>query len=256
MNNNYTKSELLVQYLDGELSPDEKGQLEVELKTNADLQEELQNLALAKNTVKIFGIKQKVGNIHREMMSEMATTGNNSKTGIVRKMARSNMRIVASILIILVGLATYKYVNISPDNLFAENYQPFSLSVNRGTAEITAMEKAYQQKNYKEVIDRFVGSTVTDQKENFLAGQASLINKDYKKAIEYFKHVLALNASANETIFKEDAEYYLGLSYLKTNELKSARSMFETIHNNSGHLYNDKVNDGFMRQLKWVDWKY
>jgi tetratricopeptide (TPR) repeat protein len=255
MNNDSINTDLLIQYLDGELSPEEKIQVEIQLKNNTALQQELETLAISKDAVKTFGLKQKVAAIHKEMMSEMAATEKTSGTGLVKKIIRTSMRIAASLLFVLLGFAVYQYATVSPDKLFMENYQPYTASISRGGEETNGMEKAYQQKNYAAVISQFNILTNADQKEIFLAGQAYLASNSYKKAIECFNKILLLNTANKTTGFNDDAEYYLALSYLKDKNIKSAYPLFTTIHNNSNHLYNDKVNSSFMRQLKLLQWK-
>ncbi len=256
MNNNFTNSDLLVQYLDGELSPEERLQLENELKQNTAMQQELENLTLAKQAIKNYGLKQKVSAIHIEMMKEMTATEKPVKTGVIRSIARRTMKIAASLLIVLLGFGVYQYVSVSPDKLFAEKYQPYSLSVSRGTADADAMENAYKERNYTTVINLFTGLQNAGQKENFLAGLAYLAINDYAKGIVSFNKVQSLNNAAGASIFKDDAEYYLALSYLKNKEIKSALPLFASIRNNPDHLYNDKVTAGFIRKLKLLDWKY
>jgi tetratricopeptide (TPR) repeat protein len=256
MNNNYTNSDLLVQYLDSELSTEQKLQVETELKNNNSMQQELQNLILAKDAVQTYGVKQKVATIHKEMMGEMATAKKAPKPGLVRSIARTSMRIAASLLIVTLGLGIYQYATISLDKLFAENYQPYTLNITRGVADTDAMEKAYQQKDYAGVINQFTSLPATAQKENFFAGQSYLASNNYAKAVECFKKVAALNVAESKNIFKDDAEYYLALSYLKNNEFRFAYPIFINIHNNAKHLYNDKISNSVIRKLTLLDWKY
>jgi tetratricopeptide (TPR) repeat protein len=256
MNNNYTNSDLLVQYLDNELSPEEKSELENQLNQNTAMQQELENLTLAKQAIKNYGLKQKVGAIHVEMMKEMAAAETPAKKGMVRSIARRSMKIAASLLLVLLGFGVYQYVSVSPDKLFAEKYQPYSLSVSIGAADADAMENAYKEKNYTTVINLFTGLPAAGQKENFLAGQAYLATNDYPKSIVCFNKVLSLNTAAGATFFKDDTEYYLALSYLKNKEIKLAYPLFVSIYNNSDHLYNEKITAGMMRKLKLINWKY
>jgi tetratricopeptide (TPR) repeat protein len=256
MNNNFTNTDLLVQYLDSELSPEETLKLENELKQNTVLQQELENLTLAKDAVKMYGLKQQVGAILVEMMNKPAATEKPAKTGMVRSLARRSMKIAATLLVVLLGFGVYQYVSVSPDKLFTEKYQPYSLSVSRGSAGADAMENAYKERNYNAVINLFTGLQNAGQKENFLAGLAYQATNDYTKSIVSFNKVLSLNNAAGAGIFKDDAEYYLALSYLKNKEIKSALPLFAGIRNNPDHLYNDKVTAGFMRRMKILDWKY
>jgi hypothetical protein len=256
MSNHYINSDLLVQYLDDELSSEEKLGVENELKQSETLQQELKNLRIAKSAVKTYGLKQKVAAIHKEMMNEMTIAAKPSKTGLVRSVVRTSMRIAASVLVIMFGLGVYQYATLTPDKLFAENYQPYTLSVTRGVAETDVMEKAYQQKDYATVINQFTALPAAGQKENFFAGQSYLAGKDYAKAVVCFKKVIALNFAEKTNIFNDDAEYYLALSYLKNNEFKFAYPVFINISNNPNHLYNDKITNSFIRQLRLLDWKY
>jgi tetratricopeptide (TPR) repeat protein len=255
MNNNYTNSDLLVQYLDNELTHEEKLQVENELKQSAALQEELENLRVAKGAVKAYGLKQKVAVLHKEMMSEMAAIKTPAKTGIVRKIVRTSMRIAASLLIVVLGLGIYQYTTVSADKVFTENYQPYTLSVARAAEQTSAMEKSYQQKDYATVINQFVTAINPVQKENFLAGQAYLATGNYTKAAACFNKILQLNTAAKANDFNDDAEYYLALSYLKDKKISLAYPLFTSIHNNTNHLYNDKVSNSVMRQLKLLNWK-
>jgi tetratricopeptide (TPR) repeat protein len=254
MDNNYTHSDLLIQYLDGELTAEGRLQLENELKQNSALQQELARLQLAKDAIKSYGLRQRVATIHQEMKRELAVEKKLVRSNWKRRV-RVGMRVAASILVVLLGIGVYQYATVSADKLFAENYQPYTLSVSRGAAETSAMEKAYHEKNYTAVIGQFTNLPSSNQKENFLAGQAYLAIQDYLKAISCFNKIASLNTEGHTAFFKDDAEYYLALGYLKNNELTAADSLFTTIHNNSGHLYNDKVTGAFLRKLKLLSWK-
>ncbi len=256
MYNHYTNSDLLVRYLDNELNDEEKLQIENELKNNTTIQQELQNLLLAKEAVKTYGVKQKVAAIHKGMMNEMAINKIPKKIDLVRSIARISIRIAASLLIIMLSLGIYQYATISADKLFDENYQPYALSVSRSAADTNAMEKAYQQKDYTALINQFAALPAAGQKDFFFAGQSYLAINNYSKAVECFKKIATLNIAENKIIFKDDAEYYLALSYLKNNEFRFAYPIFMNIHNNPRHLYNDKVTNGVIRQLTLLDWKY
>jgi tetratricopeptide (TPR) repeat protein len=257
MNNNYNNSDILIQYLDNELSQEDKANVGKQLEYDALMQQELENLTLAKSAIKTYGLKKHVGIIHAEMMSEMVVEKTSSaQQGIVKRMLKISMKVAAAVLIVMLGLGVYQYATITPDKLFASNYKPYSLSVNRGSIETNVMEKLFQEKNYNGVINQFLSLTESGVKENFLVAQAYLEINNYQKAIESFKNVLAKNIAENKTTFNDDAEYFLALSYLRNHDVKLATPIFETIHNNVNHLYNDKMTNSFMRNLKILNWKY
>jgi hypothetical protein len=93
MNNNNTNSDILIQYLDNELSLEDKTNLENQLKRDTVMQQELQSLILAKAAIKTYGLKQHVGIIHKEMMNEMVVEKSSlSQKGIVRRIASISMK--------------------------------------------------------------------------------------------------------------------------------------------------------------------
>jgi tetratricopeptide (TPR) repeat protein len=219
------------------------------LKSNIDIQQELNNLRLAKDAIKVYGVKNKVAALHNEMMQEMGTN-KVPKKGIVRSIVRRGMQIAASLFIVVVGVAVYQYSTVSSDKLFDANYLPYTVGVSRSVADVDVMEKSFQANNYADVLKQFVALSISNQKQNFLAGQSY-----YANAIVCFNKVLALNTAENKNIFKDDTEYYLALSYLKNNDFAMANEMFKSIYANKNHLYNDKISQKFMLQLKMLSWK-
>jgi tetratricopeptide (TPR) repeat protein len=257
MNNNNTNSDILVQYLDNELSQEDKSNVENQLKHDNVMQKELENLSLAKSAIKTYGLKKHISTIHAEMMNEMIIEkGSLAQKGTVRQLINITMKVAAAVLIVLLGLGVYQYASITPDKLFASNYKPYALSVNRGLIEKDGMEKSFQEKNYNAIITQFSLLNESSAKENFLVGQAYLETNNYKKAIESFKSIMTKNMADGKTTFNDDAQYFLALSYLRNHDVKLATPIFEAIHNNVNHLYNDKMTPSFMRNLKILNWKY
>ncbi len=257
MNNNNTNSDILIQYLDNELSLEEKTNLENQLKHDFVMQHELENLTLAKSAIKTYGLKKHVAFIHTEMMNEMVVEKASSiQQSMVRRMVKISMKVAAAVFIVMLGLGVYQYSTITPDKVFASNYKPYTLSVNRGAIETNVMEKLFQEKNYIAVISQFETLKEASLKENFLAGVAYMETKNYKNAITVLNNVLSKNAFDKTSILNDDAEYFLALSYLKNNGIKLATPIFEMINKNTNHLYNDKVSNAFIRNLKILDWKY
>jgi tetratricopeptide (TPR) repeat protein len=257
MNNNSPNTEILIQYLDNELSPEDKTNLENQLNHDAVMQQELENLTIAKSAIKAYGLKKHVGNIHAQMMHEMVVEkATPAQQGIIRRLVKISMKVAAAIFIIVLGVAVYQYTSITPDKVFASNYKPYTLGVNRGVVKTNDIEKVFQEKDYAKVIAQFEVIKEADAKEYFLAAIAYMEKSSYKNAIAAFKNVLSKNTLNKTSIFNDDSEYFLALSYLKSNDIKLATPIFEAIHNNKNHLYNENVDNAFMRNLKLLDWKY
>ncbi len=257
MNNNNINSDTLIQYLDNELSQEEKTNVENQLKHDAVMQQEIENLSLAKSAIKIYGLKKHVGTIHQEMMSELMEEKTYiAKKGFVKKMVIISMKVAAAVFIVTLAIGIYQYTTITPDSVFANNYEPYTLSVNRGTVETNFIEKSFQEKKYAAVINQFEALENANAKEFFLAAAAYMETNSYKKAIAAFNNVLLKNEREKKSIFNDDAQYFLALSYLKNNDIKLAAPIFEMINKNKNHLYNDKVTNAFMRKLTVINWKY
>jgi tetratricopeptide (TPR) repeat protein len=254
MNNFNTDN--LVDYIDDNLPEMEKKNIAEMLQQDSALQAELENLLLAKSAIQYYGIKQQVAAIHKEMMPQLHLQEPVQKEqSKIREMVKWSIGIAASLLVIAFGIGAYQYANTTSDKLFAANYTPYILSVSRGVATTTNFETAYIAKDYVTVIKEFSALQNPTQKEIFMLGQANIERKNYVKAIDCFKEVLAKNKSELSLSFNDDAEYYLAMSYLKNDMLENATALFEAVHNNKNHLYNDKVNNAFIRSLKILSWK-
>jgi tetratricopeptide (TPR) repeat protein len=247
MNEDSTYTELLIQYLDGELSGEDLESLEKKLAESEVLRDELENLALAKQAVTRYGLKNEIGLIHSEMIQEMK-----SKTlpkSPVRKMIFQYAFRVAAILIVLMGLsAVYQYLTVTPDKLFTENFHVFDLHETRGAAG-TNIENAYKKDNMEAVLREFSQLNSPQAGDYFLAGNAFLATHQPAKAIEAFDSVQLINQSHKTHIFEEDAEYYLALSYLANQEPARAYPIFEKIHADTAHPYNKEVSAWFLRKV-------
>ncbi len=254
MSNNIPQTERLISYIDGELDDAEKVLLQQQLEADTDMQAELENLSLAKDAVKHYGLVNKVASIHTKMMNQMAATSTQKKA-IVRSLPKHLMK-YAAVIILLVGLfGLYQYFTVSADKLYAEEYSPYTVASFRGTETTFIIEKAYAEKKYDDVINAFELQTDASVKEIFIVGQSYLIKTNYAEAANCFKTVLTKNSSTHTGLLTDDAEYYLALSYLKNNEPAAALPLFKKIHNNKNHLYNNKVRGWFLKKLQLVVWK-
>src|SRR5215204_105939 len=108
----------------------------------------------------------------------------------VRRIIRYAIAIAASILLIFVVIEGYKFYNLSPEKLYVENYTPYELTtVHDDNDSASAIEEAYKEKNYKEVIslNRLSVLSIYDV---FLTGMAFLETKDYSRAVRSFQVVI------------------------------------------------------------------
>jgi tetratricopeptide (TPR) repeat protein len=247
-------SEKLVLYLDGELSGSEKNTLEQQLAADKTLQGELESLQSTREAVKFYGLKQKVASIHGQMMEELQAPV--KEISSVRRMVRYSVAIAASLLLLVGGYWAYNFFTLSPDKVFASNYRSYELvTVRDGGNNETSAEKAYKEKNYKEVIRIHDAGEDHTPKGEFLCGVSALELGDNSKAITCFKEVLDTNKQSLKALLTDETEYYLSLGYIRNKDYDFAIGLLNKIQNDPNHIYNEKVSNKLIRQVKMLKWR-
>lgn len=251
---NSTHNDILVRYIDGELSGPELEELEQRIASDPALKAEWEGLLMAREAIRSYGLKERVANVHREMMKELKTTPIRTISP-ARRIIRYSIAVAASILIIVLAVAGYNFYMLSSNKVFADNYHSYELSVMRDSSQsLSELEKAYVDKNYSGVIQQSYNRPYTI-KENFLRAMSYLELGNNPRAIEAFKQVIAKNESSGTTLMKDDAEYYLALTYLRNRDFDLALDLLEKIRANPRHLYHEKVSSKLIRRVKMLKWR-
>lgn len=244
----------LIRYVDGEMTPDEKVEFEERLETDKSLKKQLDDLKLAKQAIRHFGLKERVAGIRQEMMKTMATATPAKRINNVRRMVRYAVAVAASVLLLFVLIEGYKFYTLSPQKLYAQNYTSYELTTTRdGTDRTSAIEIAYRKKNYSEVI-RLNAVSVLSIKDLFLTGMAYLETEDYARAASSFQIVLT-DVKDNSTTLKDAAEFYLALAYLQNHDYDQAIELMNAIRNNSSHLYKTRFSRKYINRVKRLKWR-
>lgn len=246
--------EKLVRYLDGELNEDEKKIIEQQLNSDSVLQQEYNSLLAAREAIRHYGLQQQVKGVHQQMMGEFQVPV--KKIGSKRRIIRNAVAVAASVVLLLAGYAAFNFFTLSSEKVFNSNFRVFELTMMRGDgAGESAAEKAYREKNYKEVIRIHDAGEDHTRKGEFLCGVAALELKDNKKAITCFTEVLDQNKQASVLILNDETEYYLFLSYIRDRDYNAALAIMEKIKNDPGHIYHKKVTSKLIRQVKLLRWR-
>jgi tetratricopeptide (TPR) repeat protein len=249
MNENSTQTDLLVQYLDGELQGEELEKLKINLTNNLSLREELENLQLAREAARRYGLKSKINNIHSEMMLEM-NSNKPARARVIQMLTQTGLR-AAAVLIVLVGLsALYQYFTTSPEKLFSENYQRYAIHEMRGEPGNSRLQEKYRTGKMDSVILEFNSLSAPKPEEYILAGIAFLENNQPEKAIKTLQELIQKNNDSKTDYFEDDAEYYLAMSYLKNREPEKALPILEKIQADPRHPYNSKLSKWFILKVK------
>ncbi len=230
------------------LTGTEKELLEQQLAADIALQEELKSLQATRETVRLYGLKQKVSGIHQQMMKEMQPNVKQLYSG--RKIIRYAMAIAASILLVFAGYTVYNLITITPEKVFASNFQSYELVTNReaGTDESSVLIN-YREKNFSTVIGVVYDRAFTTE-ELFIRGLAFVELRSNDSAIISFKKVLEANKVADKPVYNDETEYYLALLYVRIKDYGNALELLNKINETPDHLYHNKVAGKLIRDVK------
>lgn len=207
------------------------------------LQQEHQVAAVA---IQRYQVLQQLQQVHRAHIQKQSG-------GRVISMKRAWMRIAAVLILVVGGTLVYQYQSNSPEIIYGEMYSTYYIDKNRGTATNGSdeMVNAFRSGDYEKVTRLFGGLAAPAQRELFLAGNAFIETGAPGKAIDLFNRIREYNGKTGEKLYQDEAEYYLGLAYLKAGKDKQALEIFHSIRKDRNHTYYDKINGWLLFRLKW-----
>src|SRR5664279_1465351 len=121
------KYELLVDYLDENLGPKEKSGIEDAINQDTITASELKYLKLAIETVRLKALNEKVYAV-RNSMKEARIEQPSSEHVVVRHMYKTGLRIAAILVLLLSSAVLYKYLSVSNQSLYKNQFIPYDLS--------------------------------------------------------------------------------------------------------------------------------
>jgi tetratricopeptide (TPR) repeat protein len=249
-------AEMLIRYMDGDMSAAERAVTEKMLQEDAAIQERYQYFKEAKRAIRSQGLKQRVMAIHQEYAQEVPSTGNN-KAKVVKpsSLLKTWISIAAIFVLVFVGYSTYRYVSTTTDSVYNENFMAYQLPVNRGNNQADSLNSLYKAGKYNAVINAFNALQSKDQKAYFLAGQAFLQLDNPKAAIGAFKQVENINNNSTDKYFEQETDYYLALAYIKAGNIEAAEEKLNRITSNKQHLFYHKATNISRTKLMMLKWK-
>ena len=78
--------------------------------------------------------------------------------------------------------------------------------------------------------------------------------EDSQSAISYLEQVIQINQGLDKQYFNDEAEYYLGLSLLKSEKYNDAFLLFEKINLDENHGYHGIFTSSDFLKLKVLRW--
>ena len=166
------------------------------------------------------------------------------------------MRITTAVFAVLVLLIFfwkgYILYQMSPDELFDKMYVQFSTGSTRAEpAAKYGIEHYYAAGNYVAATLQSKKQPQLTEKEKLLTGLAYLHRQDYSKAIKWLEP-----ASNNfKSPYRQQAEFYLALTYLKNEDYDHSIETMERIAYMPTHLYHNRVSKSIIGDVKLLKWR-
>ncbi|MBN1951497.1 MAG: hypothetical protein JW801_09850 [Bacteroidales bacterium] len=236
-------------YLDGIMSPEEEKWFKKELEGNSFLEQELEFQSKLNQSIsqrELIELEDQLNTIYKNTYNPVSRFAK-----IKRKtVAISAAAVVASLMIYFA--ASY-WINrpedlalqfSSPLDLYASYYQPAEMSMSfRAAGDVVDSElreamKLYDRKEYSEAILLFEKILSDDASRiglNLYSGISHMELEEYTEANTSFRKIIDDRSNA----FIESAEWYLGLCYLKTEDVELSKQVFENIASGSSYYKAD-----------------
>ena len=227
--------EIIEQFINGELSPDEHMEFQASMEKDPELAEEVKlhqrmHAALAETEV------IQLENLLQEVNKEVKIDGHETKALGVFSMLKNYRRLAAIAAVLLVAALIFQlFLGKSPD-LFSEHYESYPYLLDSRSTEIASplhqqASSAYQNGEYESAYPLFI--TLSEELEGqpsawayrFYAGVSALEAGQYSDAEQSLKAV----ADSSETIYSAEAEWYLALVFLAQDKIELAKSTLENI---------------------------
>ena len=238
----YLPSEdLLVKYLDNAMTGAEKEAFEARLRSDPNLAEQLKSLQVAREAIRYYGIRKQVELVRRERKAAQS-----AKVISIRSVVRYSLAIASCAVLIIVGVSIYNRSSPTPDSVYRETYVGYHLPESRSArTEFSPIEKAYEQKNYSNVL-QLAGKGRLSPKELLLVGISALETGRLNTAVADLEPLV----QDQQGEYREDAEYYLALSYLKNKDYTKALPLFRKIQANEQHLYHQQISEKAVKEVE------
>ncbi len=240
-------------YIYNELTESELAVFEAELAENGALYAEIdliKNIDKALKENDIMQLRNNLRNISDENIKEKL-----SERSIALKFRpkRLVLSIVAASLILVMGLTTLLSRFSNEGNIYQKFYAKYettgiSRSSNSNADQtLTLALQKFNSKDYESALNLLNEVISKDQNNtvgHFYSGASLQELGKYQNAIKAYEAVV----TEKDNLFVEQAEWYIGLCYLQTNENKKAIKQFKKIANTQG-FYQQKAS-AILRKMK------
>jgi tetratricopeptide (TPR) repeat protein len=226
LNYDYNISEDELKFIEGYLTKtlesEERDAFEKELLQNKALQQKTEELRLLILGIQEASLKVKLPEFHQGIDHNQSSVPIN-----VRKKFIFSRWVIAASILFFVSLGVWALWLRQPlhEKLYSTHYYPDpGLATVMSKSDSYDFEKAmvaYKNGDYQQALNAWEGLLAqkpTNDTLLYFMGSAELAMGKYERAKEKLESV----ARNNTSVFQHDAYWYLGLYYLRTNQIKSA----------------------------------
>lgn len=232
MNNQDNKEDRVLKYLDGELSENEKQLFEKELKTDNELNE----LYKVHQEINKY-INDREAHTIKAKLAEARIRYDNRE---LKKKKLKRFYRAAAIFIVLVSVAgiifwlTNSDTPLTNNELYSQYYTTYSTTIEyrNDTSVLTGdyyiALSEYDKGAYEQALiyfEEIIQKEQNGSSAQFFAGICCMEMGEFDRAIQYFKATI----NSNNTLFIDQARWFLALCYVRTGDIEKARSILNDL---------------------------
>jgi tetratricopeptide (TPR) repeat protein len=236
-------TELIDSYVNGEMDEASRKKFEAELKVNRDLALEYN---LEKDLSKSLEQEDMID--FRAKCIEAQEEVNLAEKKLVKivHITRKYWYAAASVLLvglIIGGMLLFNPGGYSPEKLFRMYYSSETLGPSRsGNVDMVEALRCFSKNDFQtaeKLFDEILANDPSNIAVKYYSGISNIEVKNYPKAIQMFDSIVY----DGDNLYVDNAEWYLGLTYLAAQQVEQANVIFTKIAADNEHDYNAKAKD-------------
>ncbi|MFK8009418.1 MAG: tetratricopeptide repeat protein [Saprospiraceae bacterium] len=229
------------------LSPQEKEDFRQQLLKNAELAQEVRKRELVRDGLEALGnqkMKDRIKVVRKEMLDQEKNDNPPKNQNRIIP-----LWIMAAAAIFILGFVGWQFLNpteITPEEIFAESYQPYMEDFgSRGTDMTKNYLQAgtyYNERNYSAAIpllQNILEAEPQNSEVELVLGDCLLSINKTEEAMVHFNSILARKTN----LYNDPAQWFLALSYLKQNEIEACKNALKNLIDNPRADYHEEAKE-------------
>lgn len=242
MTNNFKHSTSIEQYLAKEMTATERTVFEKELKVNPLLAQELK---IAQH-IDFSLMQDDVIDLRKKVLTAMKAGNTQQQPNVpVRKLYTHKWWYAAASFILIGTISAVLFFqtgqSVSNESLFNKYYSSENIiDITRGDDNIVEAVIKFQQKDFalaSELFKRILAKDNSNIAVWFYYGISNIETGNYENSIKAFNTII----NQNDNLYIEHAEWYLGLCFLKNNQVNKAVDQFQLIASDPDNFHRQEA---------------